>query len=247
MNISSPFVTDAQTPESVQPAQRPLDHPSPTPQMLFAFNASPCDPRRDAALTQPLAMAPVVVALVGVQLGRAFPGPACQARDRRQRLNERLQKARVMNIGCRQLRHQWHAALIDDDMVLAAELSPVRGIAAGVIPAEGGKERWPSRYWRVPIRSDRIGATCAARTHAGTARLQRFASRAAAASTSYRCRSPFPAVGTPTEYRCAGRKECRSTQRGRSSEGGPRWGKACEPAAAVQWPSKAHRKELAWP
>lgn len=100
MNIGSPFVTDAQTPEPVQPAQRPLNHPSPAAQMLFAFDAPPCDPRRDTALAQPLAMAPVVIALVGMQFVWAFPGPACQASDRRQRLNERLQQARVMDIGC---------------------------------------------------------------------------------------------------------------------------------------------------
>lgn len=120
MNISSAFVTDAQTPESVQPAQRPLDHPAPTPQALFAFHTPPCDPRRDTAPTQPLAMATVVVALVGVQFARALPGPARQTANRWQRLNERLQQARVMDIGCRQLRHQWQAALIDDDVVLAA-------------------------------------------------------------------------------------------------------------------------------
>jgi len=44
-----------------------------------------------------------------------------------------------MNIGCRQLCYQWQASLIDDDVVFASELSPVCGIAVGVIPSEGGE------------------------------------------------------------------------------------------------------------
>jgi hypothetical protein len=245
MNIGSTLITDAQAPEAMEPAQRAFDHPAPAAQMLLAFDAPPGNARHDASLTQPLAVAAIVVALVGVQLVRALSGPARQARDFGQRLHQGLQQTRVMNVGRRQLRRQRQAALIDDDVMLATELVPVCRIGAGVIPAEGGKERWPSRCWRVPIRVDRAGVTYAAPPRAVAARLLRFANHAGASNRSSRSRNPSPWAGTPRGCRYAGRTGFRSAQPGRSTWGGHPWATAYGPAAAAQWPSKAHRKESA--
>jgi hypothetical protein len=139
-----------------------------------------------------------------------------------------------MNVSRRQLRRQRQSALVDDDMMLATELSPVRGVGAGVIPAEGGKERWPSRCWRVPIRSGHAGVTCAAPPRAGAAKRQLFANRADASSTSSRSRSPSPAGGTPKGCLCEARKGFRSGRRGRSTGGGHPWVKAYGWATEVQ-------------
>ena len=234
MNIGTPLVADTQAPEPMEPAQRSLDHPAPAAQVLLAFDASPGDTWSDAPLAQPLAVAPIVVALVSVQLGRTLSGPARQPRNRWQCPHQRLQQARVMNIGPRQRRYQWQPTLIDDDVVLATELAPVCGVGAGVIPAEGGKERWPSRCWRVPIRSGRTGVTCGAPPRAGAARRRRVANRADASSTSSRNRSPAPWASTPRGFPCAERTGCRSKQRGRSAGGDRPWARVCGPAAAVQ-------------
>lgn len=44
-----------------------------------------------------------------------------------------------MHVSRRQLGHPGKAALIDDEVVLATELSPVRGMGAGVFSAQGGR------------------------------------------------------------------------------------------------------------
>lgn len=60
-----------------------------------------------------------------------------------------------MHLSARYARHQRQSALIDEQMVFASDLAAVGGIGAGMLSAEGGMARWPSRYWRVPIESDR--------------------------------------------------------------------------------------------
>ena len=57
-------------------------------------------------------------------------------------------------LGRRALGHHWQTSLIDDDMMFATELSPLLAIGAALIPAGG--VRWPSRCWRVLIRSSPI-------------------------------------------------------------------------------------------
>ena len=42
-------------------------------------------------------------------------------------------------LGRRALGHHWQTSLIDDDMMFATELSPLRAIGAGLIPAGGGR------------------------------------------------------------------------------------------------------------
>jgi len=247
MDVSSTLVSDAQPPEAMQPAQRSFDHPTPTAQMFRALDAPPGDPWLDALGTQPLPVGSVVVALIGVQLGGTLARSPRQTSDSWQTLNERAQQLGVMDIGRRELDHQWQPSLIDDDVMFATELAPVGGVGAGVIPAEGGKERWPSRCWRVPIRFGRTAVTCAAPIRAGAATRRPSANRASAASTSCHSHNPTPWVGTPKECRSEAQRGCRSGQPGHSREDGRRWEKEHGRAAAVQSPPTTHRSGLAWP
>ena len=41
-------------------------------------------------------------------------------------------------LGRRELGHHWQTSLIDDDMMFATELSPLRAIGTGLIKAGGG-------------------------------------------------------------------------------------------------------------
>ncbi len=88
-------------------------------------------------MSQPLPVAAIVAALVGVQFARTICRPNCQARGLWQQQHKRLQHARNMNIGRLQLRLQGQATLLDDDLMFASELSPVLGIGADVFPAKG--------------------------------------------------------------------------------------------------------------
>lgn len=64
-----------------------------------------------------------------------------------------------MYLSPRYARHQRPSALVDEQVVLAAELAAVGGIGAGKLSAEGGMARWPSRSWRVPIESARTSGS----------------------------------------------------------------------------------------
>ena len=138
MNIATPFDPDAQEPEAMQSAQRSFNRRAASAEMLFAFDAAPRGAWGDAPLIQPLAVIPIVVALVNVQLARMLAGPARQPRDFRKHPDQRLQQVRVMNIGRQQLRCQRQPVLIDDNVMLTTELSSFRGVGAVVIPADGG-------------------------------------------------------------------------------------------------------------
>ena len=70
MDIGSPFVSNAQTPEPVQPSECLFDDSAPLSQTLARLNAAACNPWRNVARAQPLQIASVVVALVGMQLVR---------------------------------------------------------------------------------------------------------------------------------------------------------------------------------
>ena len=197
VDVSSTLIADAQASEPMQPAQRSLNHPSTPAQVITAFNAASGDAGLDALSAKPLPVAAVVVALVGVQLGGPLAWSSPQASYCGQTLNEWAQQLRVMDVGRRKLDRQGQPPLIDDDVVFATELAPVGGIGAGVIPAEGGKERWPSRCWRVPIRSGRTALTCARPSRAIASTRRPSASHASASSRSCRSRSPSPWAGTP--------------------------------------------------
>lgn len=247
MDVGSSFVANSQAPEPMQPAQRSVDHPAPAAQALTAFDAAPRDAHADAATVQPPAVAWVVVALVGVQLVWPLARPATQAGARWQRPNQRLQHPRVMDIGPREPGHQRRTALIDDDVVLATELSPVRGIGAGVIAPQGGKARWPSRCWRVTTRSDRTGVTCAMPPHAGAATRQRVANHAGAASRSCRCRSPSRGASTPRGCRCAANTRFPSRSLDRSNAAVRPEARVYEGAARARSGPTTRRPGLAWP
>lgn len=82
------------------------------------------------------------------------------------------------------------SVLVVEQMVLATELAAVGGIGAGMLSAEAGMARWPSRHWRVPIESGHIPASAAAWLHGCVATRQPVAMHAGAASNSCRGHSP---------------------------------------------------------
>ncbi len=69
-DVGAAFVAHAQAPEAVQPGVRAFHHPAVTPEALAVVHASPGDTGPDATDAALLAAAPVVVALVRVQLVR---------------------------------------------------------------------------------------------------------------------------------------------------------------------------------
>ena len=114
--------------ERDNPGQRTLDHPSVTTQSLARVHATPSNPWDDPTLPQCSPREPEVVALVRVQLGRAFAGPSwCPDRttNRLDRIHQKLQQLRVVDVGGRELNRQRDALPIDHEMVFAASFATV--------------------------------------------------------------------------------------------------------------------------
>lgn len=191
MDIGSALVADTQPAETVEPTECAFDHPAPFTQAFARLDAIAGYAWSDATAAQPGPMGTRSICLVGVQFGRTFAWPARQPGYGWDSFEQRDQHPGIMYLSPRYARHQRQSALVDEQMVLASELAAVGGIGAGMLSAEGGMARWPSRHWRVPIESDRIPASGAAWLRGCVATYQSVAMHAGAASNSCRCHSPI--------------------------------------------------------
>ena len=132
-DVGAPFVADGDAAEAGEPSERTLDHPSVSAKTLAALDATPGDPRNDRSLAQRLPAVCKVVALVGVQLGRAAPWPARTLADRRHGIDQRLQQLAVVPVGWRDLQGEGDAIGIDEDVTLGARLAAIRRVRAGLL------------------------------------------------------------------------------------------------------------------
>ncbi len=137
MNVDAALETSTQLAEGGQPGVRALDHPAMTPEPVVAFDDAPGNTRGDPQLAQVKAAASIVIALVGMQFVRPAPGPTATATYRWQRVDQLLENHRVMPVGARDAEDQWDALAVRDDVALAAEFAPVRGVGAGVVAPRG--------------------------------------------------------------------------------------------------------------
>jgi hypothetical protein len=83
----------------------------------------------------------VVAAAVGEQLPQAAARPPAPAADRWHGFDQWDQLGDVVAVAAGQRDGQWHAAGVDDQVVLAARAAPVGTSAGSSIPA-----RWPWPY-----------------------------------------------------------------------------------------------------
>lgn len=138
MNVGTAFITGVQATETVEPRNRTFDDPAPATESFPRFNAFARNARGDAVSPQPLAMRAGRIALVGVQLLRAFARPTRQIGDCRYRTDHGHEHVRIMDLCPRNPGHQRQAATIDDEMRFAAELAAIGRIGTGIAAPEGG-------------------------------------------------------------------------------------------------------------
>jgi hypothetical protein len=103
-------------------------------QPLARVDPPPRDPRGDAASPQRTAQGRGIVRLVGVQLGRALPGPprpSPRPDDRRDLVDQGEQLGRVVDVGRREADGEGDAPLVDDEVVLGARLAAVGRVRPG--------------------------------------------------------------------------------------------------------------------
>ena len=208
MNVDASLEANPQLAEGSEPGVGSLDDPSVRAELVVALDASASNAVLDAAPLRVRAAARVVVAFVGVQLGRPAARPPGLAGHSRQRIDQRLEEHRVVAVGAGNAEHERDTLGVGHEVAFAAELAPVRRVGPGV-QAPRGLGTGPRRCWHGRSRAClRLAARPAAKD-ATDARHRRPASRAAAASTSCRCQSPTPAEDPPTGCRCATRTRCR--------------------------------------
>jgi hypothetical protein len=126
--VRPPFVADAEAPAAQQPGEAALDHPSMPPQPLAGVDASSGNSRHNAASTQRATLFGRIVRLVGMEFGRALPGPARfppRADDGRDGVDQGQQLGRIVGVGRRQADGTWDTIAIDDQVVLGTRFPAV--------------------------------------------------------------------------------------------------------------------------
>ncbi len=147
MNIDATLKPDTQLAESGQPRMRALDHPAVAPEPVIAFDASAGDAILDASAPEVRAAARIVVALVGMQFVGPSQWPVALAAHRWQSINQFFENHRIMAVGPGDAERQRDALAIRNEVALAAELAPVRGVGA-CVRAPRGWAHWlhPRRH-----------------------------------------------------------------------------------------------------
>lgn len=137
MNVETTLETNAQFAETGKPGMCALDYPAMPSELLLAFYASPRATGRDAALPQVTTAACIVIALVCMQIARAFARLAIQARHGWNRVPGELECHRVVPVGTGYCDSQWNAARVYDDVPFRPELAPVCRVGAGILALQG--------------------------------------------------------------------------------------------------------------
>jgi hypothetical protein len=128
MNISAPFVTNAQTPELMQPTERAFDHPAGFAQAAAMRPARARQSPGDAQGAQPTMMRTAAIRPIPLHDLGSLARTTGFAAQRRNRQHQGLQLAAVMHVGGGDLRAQWNALGIGAKMMFAARFAAVRRV-----------------------------------------------------------------------------------------------------------------------
>jgi len=145
MNIRVSLISDAQSSKAVQPCEGALDDPAVSPQTLTRLDAASRNAGQDAALTSSGSAAREVVALVGMDLGRAMPWVSTAWPEQwRYGVEQVFEASAVMLVGRSDQRRQRRAPAINDQMVLGPRLAAVGRIWPRFEPPFGAGMDEPS-------------------------------------------------------------------------------------------------------
>ena len=206
MDVGAALVADGQAAEAVEPGERALDHPAVATERCAGVDALAGDADPDVAPAQRRAAARDVVALVGVQLGRALAPPPVGLLDRRDGIEQRPRRrpsrggwprSGARRAGCRPGRPQHGAScpVCRDPSGSARRSSP---------PFWPGC--WPVQRGPAPVDAVGLAQAVQQRLVQARPRPRPPASRAAGASRSRRSRSPAPGAASPRGCRSSARR-----------------------------------------
>lgn len=128
VDVIPALVADDEAPHLVQPGDGALDDPAVTAQPLGGVHLRAGDAALDAPLAQDLLVPAGAVALVRMQLLGPLARPTDLAAHGRDGVEQGLQDARLVHVGCGRRLGEWEALAISDDVPLRARLRSVRGV-----------------------------------------------------------------------------------------------------------------------
>lgn len=240
MHRDEPLIADRQPAIAGEPGERPFDNPAVSPEVGLGLDALPSDAVLDAPGDALVTTAAIVIALIGVHLGRPVTRSPAPARLQRwDRIQHRAQHPTVMAVRGGYLDGERDPGAVDHKVLLRARFALVCGVPADRAPPfspRGSASRWPrdsSRCGRPP-RAARVARSAASSIRHGAA------TRGAGASRSPRSRSPSRSVASATGFRCAARRGCRSASHGRRSTAGRPSAGGAAWAGGARPPSKVH-------
>lgn len=134
VDVGPAFVPHPQAAVLVQPAMRPLHHPSRHAQAAAVGGVASGQHRFDPAPTQRVAVRPRVVSAVALHAVGASMRPAHLARHGRDGVDDRQELRYVVRVGGRNRRRQRDAMGVGRDVVLRAVLAAIRGAGSGLGP-----------------------------------------------------------------------------------------------------------------
>jgi hypothetical protein len=130
-DVEPALVADGQPAEAGEPGQRALDHPPVPTQAFAALDIPSRDARDDTPPAAGAAAARVVIPFIGVQLARALARPPGALVDGRHGVEQRFEKAAVVDVRGAEQEGERDAARVHEDVPLGAGLAAVGRVRAG--------------------------------------------------------------------------------------------------------------------
>ena len=158
VDVVASFPADAQASEAVEPGDGALDHPAEDAQARAVRLASFGDHGSDAALPEQAAVLVVVVAAVGEECVGSVSGPADDAGNGRDLVEQRQELGDVVAVSAGQRHCERDALGIGEDVVLAARSCAVDRAGSAFGP------RRAARTWEESITARDQSSFCAARS-----------------------------------------------------------------------------------
>lgn len=133
--MSVAFVTNFESSKRMEPGNRTFYWPTCFAQPATVRSADFCEHRRDAAIAQALTMEFGTVAPVALYDLRLVQWASPLAPDVRDGIDQRIELGNIVTVRPGQDDREWDALRVNDEVVFASELAPVRWIRTGFFPA----------------------------------------------------------------------------------------------------------------
>ncbi len=130
MNVKSPFISNSQPPETIEPCKGALYYPPVLPKRLTALYSTPGDTNSNTSLTQRRSVSLRSIPLVSVHLVRSLARSASFTLQRRYSIHHLLKCRRVCYVRARTLQDKRYSFSLDHKMALRAWFSLIRRVFA---------------------------------------------------------------------------------------------------------------------